>query len=110
VSQRTDVYALGVICYRVLTGRPAFAGKTLMDTAYAVVNRMPPRPSEAHSSLSEAIDVVLAVAMAKSPEHRFESAEELADTLRAAFDGACSEALVERAARLAERDPWGSVE
>ena len=110
VTHRTDVYALGVICYRVITGRPAFTGESLMDTAYAVVNRMPPRPSEVQPTLPLAIDHVLGVAMAKLPEHRFENAGELAAELRAAFDGKASESLAERAARLAHRDPWGTAD
>jgi len=108
VSHRTDIHALGVICYRALTGRPAFTGEGLMETVYNVVNRLPPRPTEALSTLPEGVDHVLAIAMAKSPENRFESALELAQALEGARAGTVPRELRARALALLERDPWGT--
>jgi len=108
VSHRTDIHALGVICYRALTGRPAFTGEGLMETVYNVVNRLPPRPTDALSTLPEGVDIVLAIAMAKSPENRFESALELAQALEGARAGTVPPELRARALALLERDPWGT--
>jgi tRNA A-37 threonylcarbamoyl transferase component Bud32 len=109
VTHQTDIHALGVICYRALTGRPAFTGEALMETVYSVVNHMPPRPTALQPELPEGVDAVLAVAMAKAPEDRFHAATELAAALRAVSKGDSQPKLAQRAARLAQRDPWGTA-
>jgi len=79
-----------------------------METVYNVVNRLPPRPTDALSTLPEGVDIVLAIAMAKSPENRFESALELAQALEGARAGTVPPELRARALALLERDPWGT--
>jgi serine/threonine-protein kinase len=106
VTHRTDLFALGVIAYRALTGRPAFSGDNAAAILYQVVNEMPPRPSEAHARLDGDVDLVLGIALAKDPWDRFDSAAELADALDKAFRSKLPEALRERAQRVLEKHPW----
>jgi len=106
VTHRTDLFALGVIAYRALTGRPAFAGDSEGQILYKVVHGMPPRPSTV-VSCPEDIDVVLAIALAKDASERFDSAAELAEALEAAGRSAIDDALRARAARVLSRHPWG---
>jgi serine/threonine-protein kinase len=106
VTHRTDLFALGVIAYRALTGRPAFAGDTEGQILYKVVHGMPPRPSEVVSCPDD-IDAVLAIALAKDASDRFDSAVELAEALEAAGRSALSPAVRARAERILERHPWG---
>ncbi len=73
VTHLADVYALGAIAYRCLTGRSPFKGKDLAELVYQVVHAAPMRPSML-GRISPAIDDVLAVAMAKDPRRRFPSA------------------------------------
>jgi serine/threonine-protein kinase len=108
VSYRTDLYALGVIAYRALTGRPAFTGDHTAETLYQVVYQMPPRPSEV-ARLHPEVDLVLMIGLAKRPAERFESAAELADALEAASRGALTAELRVRAERLAMKQPWGTA-
>jgi serine/threonine-protein kinase len=108
VNHRTDLYALGVIAYRALTGRPAFTGDHTAETLYQVVYQMPPRPSEV-ARLPSDVDLVLTIAMAKRSPERFASAAELADALHAASRGALDPALRLRAERLAIKQPWGTT-
>lgn len=105
VDFRTDLYALGVIAYRALTGRPAFRGKDTPAVLYDVVFSMPPRPS-AIADLPPAVDDVLAIAMAKRPEDRFTSGQELARALEAALRGEASPELSARARTLAATHAW----
>jgi len=107
VTHRTDLFALGVIAYRVLTGRPAFEGEATAEILYKVVHSMPPQPT-ALASLPPAMDLVLAVALAKNPADRFDSGAELARAVEEASRGNVDAALRERAERLLARLPWGA--
>ena len=86
VTHLADVYALGAISYRCLTGRSPFKGKDLAELVYQVVHTPPVRPS-ALGRVSTAIDDVLAVAMAKDPRRRFPSALSFAQAFIAARRG-----------------------
>ncbi|HJK99830.1 MAG TPA: protein kinase [Polyangiaceae bacterium LLY-WYZ-15_(1-7)] len=105
IDHRVDVYALGVIAYRALTGRPAFTGKDVPRLVSAVVGELPPAPSEV-VDVPESVDAVLRVALAKAPGDRFETAAALADAFEAAVDGEVAPSLEERAARLNDALAW----
>ncbi len=107
VDHRADIYALGAVCYRALTGQPPFTARDVPQLMYAVAHRMPRRPG-ALADLPADVDLVLALALAKRPEDRFSSALELAAALRAAAEGRLPEALRRRAAANLHRSPWAS--
>jgi serine/threonine-protein kinase len=86
VTHLADVYALGAIAYRCLTGRSPFKGKDLAELVYQVVHAPPVRPSLL-SRVSLPIEDVLAVAMAKDPRKRFPSALSFAQAFIAARRG-----------------------
>jgi len=103
VDIRTDVYALGALVYRVLTGRPPVSGKDVPSILYGVVHGAPTPPSQLVDVPAD-VDAVLAIAMAKASEERFESADELARALaRAARDDLSDELRLRAAALHADR-------
>jgi serine/threonine-protein kinase len=106
VDRRADIFSLGVIAYRSLTGRPAFTGREIPHILHEVVFGMPPRPSET-TRLPSAVDNVLAVALAKKPADRFETAAALVDALEEALLGVANAELAARADRLIDKIPWG---
>lgn len=105
VTHKSDLFALGAIAYRALTGRPAFEGETTAEILYKVVHAMPPRPT-AVAPVPAELDLVFAIALAKNPDDRFESASELADALDAAARGRLDASLRARAQRLLQRLDW----
>jgi eukaryotic-like serine/threonine-protein kinase len=105
VDHRADLYALGVIAYRVLTGRPAFSGKDIPAILRAVAYDMPPRPSDI-APIARDFDVVLAIAMAKDPARRFATADELAQAFGAAATGTLGAEMKRRGAELVDEHPW----
>ncbi|HEU0033243.1 MAG TPA: serine/threonine-protein kinase [Kofleriaceae bacterium] len=86
VTHLADVYALGAIAYRCLTGRSLFKGKDIAELVYQVVHTAPVRPSLL-GRVPPAIEDVLAVAMAKDARRRFPSAMSFAQAFIAARRG-----------------------
>ncbi|MDP3481913.1 MAG: serine/threonine-protein kinase, partial [Sulfuricella sp.] len=84
VDGRSDIFSLGAVLYELLTGKPAFGGgdSTLTTIMYQVLNEMPAPPADVNSSIPMAFDDIVARALAKAPENRYQSAREMADDLR----------------------------
>jgi serine/threonine-protein kinase len=79
---RTDVYALGVVLYECLTGRPPFAADTEVATAMAHVHTEPLKPRQLRAGIPRALEAIVTRAMAKDPAARYASAADLAVALR----------------------------
>jgi len=107
VGPRADTFSLAVIAYRALTGRPAFAGKDMPRILFDVCYAQPAQPGRL-VSVSEDVERVLALGMAKEPEERLDSARAFAEALKAAFAGSLDRRLANRADELLARMPWGS--
>ena len=82
IDHRADIFAVGAIIYRCVTGRVAFGKGTPQEMIQRVLNEMPPQASSINPSLPPELDAYLALCLAKRPEERFQSVRELADTLR----------------------------
>jgi hypothetical protein len=85
VDRRTDVYALGILIYHMLTGRYPFRGDTRQEIERMNLEATPPRPSQI-AGVPPAIDAVVLRCMDKRPERRFESAGAVDQALREALD------------------------
>jgi serine/threonine protein kinase len=80
VDHRTDLWALGVVCYECLTGCAPFQARNLPMLAVAICDGPTPRPS-AVCGLPEGVDAWFERALCRDREGRFQSAEEMARTM-----------------------------
>jgi serine/threonine-protein kinase len=86
ISPLTDVYALGAVAYRCLTGRAPYPAKDFAALVVQLVTTAPARPGTL-AKMPREVEDVLAIAMAKDPTRRFKSAMAFADELAAAAKG-----------------------
>ncbi|HET9580611.1 MAG TPA: serine/threonine-protein kinase, partial [Usitatibacter sp.] len=82
IDARSDIFSLGVVLYEALTGIAPFDGDNVNAIMYATVNTTPPPPSSHNRAIPAMLDLIVAKAMAKLLEDRYQSIKELADDLR----------------------------
>jgi serine/threonine protein kinase len=86
VDARTDVYALGLLAYHMLTGVPAFGAQGGAIKSYMQLHGPRPRPSS-KVDIDPAIDAPIIRALAAAPEDRYASTSEFFDALKHAIEG-----------------------
>ena len=84
----SDLYALAVVAFELLTGKRPFERESSTAEAIAHVSAAIPPASESNPALPQELDDVLARGLAKQPEHRYGSASEFVGALREALDRA----------------------
>ncbi len=82
VDARTDIFALGVVAFELVTGVRPFEGSTLSNILYKILNEEPQYPSEENPRCSEVLGNAIRRCMAKEPEQRYQGVDELLVDLR----------------------------
>ncbi|MCM3297343.1 protein kinase domain-containing protein [Streptomyces pseudogriseolus] len=77
VDHRSDLYATGCLMYELLALRPPFTGETPLSVVYQHVQDIPTPPSEASDACPPELDGMVMRSLAKDPDDRFQTAEEM---------------------------------
>ncbi|WP_437877315.1 serine/threonine-protein kinase [Sorangium sp. So ce513] len=104
VDARSDIWALGAILYRLLTGQPPFEAPALAELMLLVATAEPVPPSALRSDLPPGLERVILHCLQKDPAHRPQTVAELAFAL-VPFASAGGQERAERAARILAAPP-----
>lgn len=86
IDQRSDVFSLGVMLYEMLTGQTPFKGENVNAIMYQTLNTIPPPPGTLNSAVPEMVNFIVAKALAKKVDDRYQNARDFAADLRACRD------------------------
>ena len=110
VDQTSDLYAVGVVLYELLTGVVPFTGDTPVEIAMKHLSTTPEPPSAKRAEIPRELDYVVMRALAKDPSERYQTADEMdADLARVARGAGVSPATEEAATAIIARPPPSAV-
>jgi eukaryotic-like serine/threonine-protein kinase len=107
IDQRTDIYSLGATLYELLTLQPAFPEKDRNELLTKIATQEPPMPRRLNTAIPKDLETIVLKSMAKIPQERYLTAEDLAEDLRCFLDDrpikATRPSLLERAIKWCRR-------
>ena len=83
IDQRSDIFSLGVMLYEMLTGQSPFNGDNVNAIMYQTLNAVPPAPNSVNDVVPEMLNFIVAKALAKNLDDRYQNAKDFAADLRA---------------------------
>jgi eukaryotic-like serine/threonine-protein kinase len=83
VDERTDVYAVGILLFELVTGRRPYSGDNPLQVAYQHVNSDVPAPSSVAAGVPAEVDAIVQRATRRDPSERYPTARQFGDEVRA---------------------------
>ncbi|MEI7455090.1 MAG: serine/threonine-protein kinase [Nitrosomonadales bacterium] len=86
IDQRSDIFSLGVMLYEMLTGESPFMGENVNAIMFQTLNTTPVAPAKLNSRVPDMLNFIVAKALAKELDDRYQNAKDFATDLRACRD------------------------
>ncbi|MDH4234281.1 MAG: protein kinase [Gallionella sp.] len=86
IDRRSDIFSLGVMLYEMLTGQAPFIGENVNAIMYQTLNVAPAPPNKLNPAVPEMLNFIVAKALAKGVDDRYQNAKDFAIDLRACRD------------------------
>lgn len=86
VDHRSDLFSSGVILYQLLTGERPFTGSSITAIMHKVIHELPTPPSKLNVQIPPQFDFVIAKALAKSPDERYQTGPEFIEAIKLAAE------------------------
>jgi serine/threonine-protein kinase len=86
IDRRADIFVLGIVLWELVTGHRLMKGNTVLQTFQRIALDVSPRASSVAAGVDPALDAIIARALEKRPENRFQTAQEMRDALESYID------------------------
>ena len=83
LDRRTDIFAIGILLYKLVTGNHPFIGQHDLQTLHNIIHEYPLRPRELDSTISDELEAIMMRCLAKDPEQRYATMADVAQALSA---------------------------